>query len=214
MAENSPANVKISDSPWSFQSGNLALDLANTMDWHAGEHPQELLNSYLDLVNWSNDHGLLTMDEVESLKVEAKRQPEAARKVLETAVNLRESIYRIFTAIAHQDQPRDADLEILKERWGEAVAAARIHSHKNRFTWTWERHVIALEQMLWPVSRAAVDLLLSRALSQVGQCADDRGCGMLFIDTSRNHSRQWCSMDSCGNRAKAQRHYIRSKQKP
>jgi len=67
--------------------------------------------------------------------------------------------------------------------------------------------------MLWPVTRAAVDLLLSDSLAQVGQCADDRGCGLLFIDTSRNHSRQWCSMDACGNRAKAQRHYRRSKKK-
>ena len=28
-------------------------------------------------------------------------------------------------------------------------------------------------------------------------------------DTSRNHSRRWCSMESCGNRAKAKRHYRR-----
>jgi predicted RNA-binding Zn ribbon-like protein len=38
-------------------------------------------------------------------------------------------------------------------------------------------------------------------------------CGWLFMDDSKNGSRRWCSMRSCGNRAKAQRHYLRSKQK-
>jgi predicted RNA-binding Zn ribbon-like protein len=38
-------------------------------------------------------------------------------------------------------------------------------------------------------------------------------CGWLFMDDSKNGSRRWCSMQSCGNRAKAHRHYLRSKQK-
>jgi predicted RNA-binding Zn ribbon-like protein len=50
-------------------------------------------------------------------------------------------------------------------------------------------------------------LVTSKEIKRVGECADDRGCGYLFIDTSRNHSRRWCSMEACGNRAKAQRHY-------
>jgi hypothetical protein len=32
-------------------------------------------------------------------------------------------------------------------------------------------------------------------------CADE-GCRAVFYDRSRNHSGRWCSMDSCGNRAK------------
>ena len=33
-------------------------------------------------------------------------------------------------------------------------------------------------------------------------CADD-GCRWAYYDHSRNHSRSWCNMASCGNRAKA-----------
>jgi len=36
-------------------------------------------------------------------------------------------------------------------------------------------------------------------------------CAWLFLDTSRNHSRRFCSMDECGNRAKQRRHYQRRK---
>jgi predicted RNA-binding Zn ribbon-like protein len=33
----------------------------------------------------------------------------------------------------------------------------------------------------------------------------------MFLDLSRNHSRRWCDMTSCGNRAKARRYYTRHK---
>jgi predicted RNA-binding Zn ribbon-like protein len=42
----------------------------------------------------------------------------------------------------------------------------------------------------------------------VKQCAGE-GCGWLFLDTSRNHLRRWCTMDECGNRAKMRRRYER-----
>jgi predicted RNA-binding Zn ribbon-like protein len=67
--------------------------------------------------------------------------------------------------------------------------------------------------MLWPIAREAANLLTSKDIKRMGECADDRGCGYLFFDTSRNHSRRWCSMESCGNRAKAQRHYQRKSRK-
>jgi predicted RNA-binding Zn ribbon-like protein len=66
-----------------------------------------------------------------------------------------------------------------------------------------------LDEMLRPVARSAADWLVSADVDRVRLCADDRGCGYLFVDTSRNRSRRWCSMESCGNRAKARRHYER-----
>ena len=68
-----------------------------------------------------------------------------------------------------------------------------------------------LDQVLWSVLRSTTDLLTSKDLQRVGVCADDRGCGWLFYDTSRNRTRQWCSMRGCGNRAKAKRHYEKVK---
>ncbi len=37
-------------------------------------------------------------------------------------------------------------------------------------------------------------------------------CDWLFMHNSRNHSRRWCDMGSCGNRAKARRYYARHKE--
>lgn len=65
--------------------------------------------------------------------------------------------------------------------------------------------------MLWPVARSAAELLTSPDAQRVRECAL-RSCSWLFVDRSRNRRRRWCDMKTCGNRAKARRHY-RRKQK-
>jgi predicted RNA-binding Zn ribbon-like protein len=54
------------------------------------------------------------------------------------------------------------------------------------------------------IARDALDLVTSPAAARVRTCADP-GCSALFLDLSRPGRRRWCSMDSCGNRAKKQR---------
>ena len=195
--------------PWTLQSGHIALDFANTADWHASEQPEELLNSYVDLVNWSHDFDILDSRFRDALLDKAANQPEKAASSLEYAQYLREALYRIFSAISGHMEPAIEDLEFLKNSFIQAVAAAMIRPAQGSFSLNWNPDPPDMEQMLWPITYAAMDLLLSTDLAQIGQCADDRGCGIIFIDTSRNHSRKWCRMESCGNRAKAQRHYQR-----
>ncbi len=57
-----------------------------------------------------------------------------------------------------------------------------------------------------------LSLLTSPSLARVRHCAS-ASCGWLFVDVSRNHSRRWCDMEDCGNRAKARRHYARLKER-
>jgi predicted RNA-binding Zn ribbon-like protein len=64
--------------------------------------------------------------------------------------------------------------------------------------------------MLWPVLQSAAELLTSDEIHQVRECNSDR-CTWLFVDRSRTHRRRWCDMKTCGNRAKARRHYQRTK---
>jgi predicted RNA-binding Zn ribbon-like protein len=85
-----------------------------------------------------------------------------------------------------------------------------IVSTEEGLAWDWACAEDALDRVLWPVVHDAAGLLTSQELKRVKKCADER-CGWLFFDTSRNHSRRWCSMESCGNRAKARRHYERQR---
>jgi predicted RNA-binding Zn ribbon-like protein len=61
---------------------------------------------------------------------------------------------------------------------------------------------------LLPVAISAIELLTSPARSAVACCAGPC-CGWLFLDRTRNRNRVWCSMRTCGNRAKARAHYAR-----
>jgi predicted RNA-binding Zn ribbon-like protein len=65
--------------------------------------------------------------------------------------------------------------------------------------------------ILAPVLWSAADLLADKDSVRIRACANDQ-CLWLFLDDSKNGTRRWCSMDSCGNRAKAHRHYLRRKE--
>ncbi|MFJ5306691.1 CGNR zinc finger domain-containing protein [Streptomyces sp. NPDC088350] len=51
------------------------------------------------------------------------------------------------------------------------------------------------------VARDALDLVTSPSLTRLRHCAGPT-CGALFLDISRPGNRRWCSMGTCGNRAK------------
>jgi predicted RNA-binding Zn ribbon-like protein len=93
------------------------------------------------------------------------------------------------------------------------MARSRLIPIKNGFTWDTNGKKDELDWMLKPVVRSAAELLTSDELTRVKECADDKGCGWLFLDKSRNRSRRWCDMKDCGNRAKAKRFYERKQKK-
>ncbi len=189
-----------------LMAGRLSLDFANTADWHASDQPVEFLTSYSELVAWALHAGLLTKAQAQRLLDRAAAQPAQAMTILDGALELRELIYRLFSAIAQGSGPAADDLEAFNAELASALARSRIVPTADGFAWDWIGNEDALDCMLWPVVRDAADLLTSKGLERVGRCADER-CGWLFVDTSRNRSRRWCSMESCGNRAKARRHY-------
>lgn len=194
-----------------IQSIQLCLDFANTLDWHASEHPVETINSYADLASWASKAGLLSEKLAQQLQRAAARQTADANKIVTQARTLREAIYEILVASAHRKTPRAGDVDTFNTILGSYLAQSQLIRKNEEFTWAWAGREDALDQMLWGVARSAADLLTSPELQRVGQCADDRGCGYLFFDTSKNHTRQWCSMRGCGNRAKAKRHYEKVK---
>jgi predicted RNA-binding Zn ribbon-like protein len=52
------------------------------------------------------------------------------------------------------------------------------------------------------LARDAIDLFAGPFATRIRVCAADN-CGLLLLDTSRSGQRRWCSMQLCGNRAKA-----------
>lgn len=204
------AAPRIGVSGLNLSSGDLSLEFSNTADWHGSQEPTESLNSYRDLADWGLKTGVLGKAERDALVSESERRPQEASMVLARAISLREAIYRTFSAIAHGREPRNEDLTQLNLSLAEGMSRLRVAPRGTAFVWEWTGG-LALDRMIAPVVQAAAMLLTSDELGRVGECADDRGCGWLFVDRSKNHSRRWCDMKGCGNRAKARRHYQRSR---
>ena len=181
-------------------AGHISLDFTNTADWHASQAPDERLTGYGDLLAWSQQVGILTEHEVQRLRDVAARYPAAAAAVLEQAIALRETLYRIFVAVAGRRTPAANDIALLNAALAKAMARLQLVATEGDWRWAWADGEDALDRMLWPVVWSAAELLTSEARWRVRVCADER-CGWLFLDMGRNR----------GNRAKARRHYQRTR---
>ncbi len=190
--------------------GRLCLDFVNTVSTHDEAMRREYLTVYHDLVAWGRHAQALTDHEADVLLHNAGHHPILAAAALERAVTLRETIYRIFSAIVENRDPEETDVAAMNAAVGEAFSRLGIAPSASRFEWTWVRDEDELDRILWPIVRSATDLLTSTDLGRVRQCAR-QGCDWLFLDLSKNQSRRWCSMDMCGSRVKSRQYYYRKK---
>ncbi len=198
--------------PFDFVSNRLCLDFSNTLHDRGTSTPRDHFSTYSDLVRWSQAAGILLPEETQILLEEAVHYPVEATLVLQEAIVLRETMYRIFSAIVREVAPVTADMQALNAAYAEAMSRACIVQKGDGFVWDWNGKETALERMMWDIVRSAAELLVSEELSLMRECAGE-DCGWLFLDTSKNHSRRWCDMKSCGNRAKVGRHYERTRRK-
>jgi predicted RNA-binding Zn ribbon-like protein len=206
-----PATVKSApEHAFDFSGGRLCLDFVNTVSGSRAT-PKERLNTYHDLVSWGRQAGVLSDREAEHLKDMATRQPEEASRTLAVAISLREALFRIFSGAAECRPQRPEDMEILNTALCRALSHVRLDVTAEGCVRAWAGDA-APDRMLWPVLRSAMDVLTSDDERGRIHVCENPACDWLFLDTSRNHSRRWCDMKSCGNRAKAKRYYERHKQ--
>lgn len=191
--------------------GRLCLDFANTVDPRHGDHQREYLADYSDLLRWGRRAGALGEGEERRLLEEASLSPRKAAAAFGRALALREAVYRVFSALAHEGEPEAADLETLGVAYLDAMKHSRFVHKDQGFEWAPIDEDDALDRPLWSVARSAADLLVSGDLGRIKECPGSDDCGWLFYDSSKNASRRWCSMEGCGSRVKMRRMYARTR---
>ena len=193
--------------------GHLALDFVNTVDWRADPtRRRDLLVAFEDLLAWAKASKLLGTAELRAMSAAARRDEAAATRSLGRARRLREVLARVLAAAGRNTPPPDRDVRLLNAFLVAALRHRRLEIRGTTFFWSWtdgERD--PFDSLIWPIVLAAAELLASDSRTQIRECAGE-GCGWLFLDTSRNRRRRWCTMESCGNRAKARRFYQRSRE--
>jgi predicted RNA-binding Zn ribbon-like protein len=199
-----------------LHGGHPALDFVNTLDWRdrpaAEGGPEDMLVSYRALLAAWRRLDIIGAATQAELERAALLQPAKATAVLAEALALREALYRLAQAARQGRTARPADLEVLNRcllRYPEGRVIASV-SGSTRLGWKAHGEGLELGSPLGAMARLAADLLVTADPASIRCCAGP-GCGWLFHDTSPNKRRRWCSMESCGNRAKARRHYQKHK---
>lgn len=190
-------------------AGALCLDFVNTIAWRGDPARREdRIGGYADLVRWAEAAQIVGPALAQELTAQAEKAPRLAAAALRCAVALREELHDL--AMSPGAAPVPAQLSNLLARLG-AIAVLDVKG--KRPSWMPAGEVADLRLPLIPVAVNAASLLVQDPRERVRSCAD-RQCGWVFLDETRNRSRLWCSMDDCGNRAKAREHYRRKLNRP
>lgn len=188
---------------YELSGGELCLDFANTVDSRPTERRRDLIPTYGDLLTWGVQAEVLSDSEAKTLRRAAVSNAPAAEATLEPARELRETLFELFAAVANGEPPPGTLVSVLNEFLPAAYEQLHLISDGAGCQVAWKQ-TDALDRVLWPVVRSAVQLLTSNRLDRVRECAA-KDCRWLFMDQSRNRSRRWCDMTVCGNRDKIRR---------
>ena len=189
---------------------DACLAYANTLSWRGREAPLEALGDFGDLLQWAAGSVGLAAEVVGELESWAHQRPAMAAELFAEAIALREVIYRILSTLASGDSVSDQDLAALNRGLAAAPPRQRLARSEAGYGWQNEPAPLSAATLLAPVLWSASDLLASDRRRRVRLCANEP-CLWLFLDQSKAGTRRWCAMAACGNRAKARRHYRRTR---
>lgn len=170
---------------WNEDEEPLCIAFANTVGSRRSEQPNEYLSTPTELARFVEKRGL--------------GSPSIDNGLHREAIALRDAIYRTFSAVAAGRKAGESSLDLINVHLHQALDQVGIDADG----WTLSP-IRDAERFLMLAALSAAELLTSERVMRVRECADPE-CGWLFIDSSKNRSRRWCSMSDCGNLAKARR---------
>ena len=182
------------------------FDFLNTAELDGSGRPVEHLVTLVDATGWLEGHGLLHPTKrrpldaspparAEELVAHVRAVRSGLRELVEAIVAVRPVDAQALETVNAILRARSA-VELVPDEGGVALA---------------HRHVgDPLDDALAAVAEPLVAAIAAGGIDRLRICAND-GCRWVFLDSSRTGRRRWCSMASCGNRAKAARHRARKR---
>lgn len=190
---------------WEEVGGHPVLDFVNTVhDWTTPER-RDYLQNFEDLLDWCQQAGLIGAVDRRSL---AAGNANGKASAMVEARALRESLHAVFQAVARGTALPQAALNDLNSLVRKTVAWRKLavcNTGDHLVMPSWDFNGAPANALLGPIVWQALDLLENGPMDRIKECPPPEGCGWLFVDTSKNRSRQWCSMKTCGNLSKVRR---------
>ena len=116
------------------------------------------------------------------------------------AIKLREILYVVFLCIARDKRIPDRNLDDTNNLLSLYFSHLKIIHSSTGYSEEWNYPRDSFYLISAPILKDAYDLLLYGKQNRIRECPN---CGWLFYDSSKNGSRRWCSMITCGSNVKA-----------
>lgn len=192
----------------SLDGNCLCFNFINTVHSRVeGEEPFEYLSSYEKLMEWCRRLEVMPPKRIQALAGLAGAHPQKEKKALADIVDAREMLYGFFSDIAAEKPVVKDELNSFNKQLSGALKNLRFVSDDTDLQLDWEE-TSDLKEPLWRVMKSAYDILTEEDFDRIKEC---EACGWVFLDQSKNKSRRWCSMESCGSIHKAKKYYHRKK---
>lgn len=182
--------------------GHPLIDFVNTKMMPEGR-PLEQLTSNEAVVAWIIDVGMI---ETDSVKFSVADDPDLLHQALEFRQKMRDMLAAIVA-----EQPVAAEtIGVINARLVHWQGQPQLVNVEDTYMRHIDHELTQPKQLIAMLADEAAQFLADEDLQNVKQC-HSATCIRYFLDTSKNHSRRWCSMEGCGNRNKARAHYVRKK---
>lgn len=189
-----------------LNAGAPCLAFINSTDNPGGfSQHDDLQPGYANVLSWAREAGIVDDESARRLLALARRNPREASTVRRRIIEFRSALYRLVMASINEPSPAPDDLALFKQELAETYAQARIAiaDDSTRYIWIWDEES-RLDSILREIVRSAEDVLFSDRIDRLRQCAGE-DCHKIFLDTSKNRSRRYCSTTGCGNRERVRR---------
>jgi predicted RNA-binding Zn ribbon-like protein len=201
--------------PLKYVGGDPSIDLVNTVDWTARGLVDERLTDYERLTRWAEGARLVSARQGSRLRARALEHPRLAERAHRDAITLRWQLRQLFVAVA-EGRPLGSLRELADVNAALSAALGQLElappvggdGDGGALRWGWRDANERLDSVLWPVVRAAADLLASDESARIRECGGD-DCGWMYVDRSRNGLRRWCQMGVCGTKEKSRQRALR-----
>jgi predicted RNA-binding Zn ribbon-like protein len=190
-----------------FIADSPAIDFVNTEIAVDGERA-DLLTSPAELFAWLAQASVAKSGQLASLRREMSRKELAS--FLAEAKAFRGELRKAVEALASGARVPAGAIRAINGYLNARAPEVEVRAAGSRFELVEKTRVDSADALLAPIARSAAELLCFRDPSLVRKCEGQR-CILYFLDTSKAHRRRWCSMQACGNRAKAAAHYQRTR---
>ena len=182
----------------------LWLTLVNT---ERVEHDQRVdgLETWQEFLGWLPQLEAVSSDLVGAVR---KLRPQQQRRLVTHTRQLREVLREMAETLVSGRPPGQGSIEVINRTLAANPGYRRVETSSEGFRSVYCSGSAPAEQLLAHVADSARLFLEAGEWSLLRRC-DNPKCILFFYDTSRNHSRRWCSMSACGNRAKGAAHYRR-----